>query len=126
MTKQEMDVFLVSIGGLERTYREYKGPIIDAYVFGVGEGWFELLKNLIDELISLGWGRHMIQSKEKFGGLNFYIKEPTTEMSEIILAYEQMSYTICERCGLEGSRRNDDWIKTLCDIHAEERKHFLK
>jgi hypothetical protein len=123
MNKEQFEEYLISIGGVYN----WKGVNnTNPCMFGVGEGWFELLNNLIDELISLGWDRHMILSKEKFGGLNFYIKEPTTEMQEVIITYEQMSYTICERCGVEGSRRNDGWIKTLCDVHAEERKHFLK
>ncbi len=121
MNREEFEEYLISIGGV---YDWKSLTSTNPFSFGVGEGWFELLKNLIDELISLGWDRHMIQSKEKFGGLNFYIKEPTTEMSAIILAYEQMSYSICEDCGEEGSRRNDGWIKTLCDVHAEERKNL--
>ena len=35
MTKEEMDEFLVSIGGLERIYREDKGSIVDSYYFSV-------------------------------------------------------------------------------------------
>ena len=121
MNREEFEEYLISIGGV---YNWRGVNDTNPFMFGVGEGWFELLKNLIDELISLGWDRDMIQSKEKFGGLNFYIKEPTTEMSAIILAYEQMSYSVCEDCGEEGSRRNDGWIKTLCDVHAEERKNL--
>jgi len=123
MSREEFEQYLISIGSVYN----WKGiNSTNPSMFGVGEGWFELLKNLIDELISLGWDKHMIQSKEKFGGLNFYIKEPTTEMQEVIITYERLSYKTCEKCGEEGSVRKGDWIKTLCDVHAEERKHFLK
>jgi len=74
MTKEEMDEFLVSIGGLQRTYREYKGPIIDARCFGVGEGWYSIIRDLINELIALGWDKRLVQCKEKFGGLRFYLE----------------------------------------------------
>jgi hypothetical protein len=123
MKREEFEEYLISIDGV---YDWKSLTSTNPSMFGVGEGWFELLKNLIDELISLGWDRHMIQSKEKFGGLNFYIKEPSQEMREVILTYEQISYTVCEDCGEEGSRRGDGWIKTLCDKHAEEIENKLK
>jgi hypothetical protein len=122
MKREEFEEYLISIGGV---YNWRGVNDTNPSIFGVGEGWFQLLKNLIDELISLGWNRDMIQSKEKFGGLNFYIKEPTPEMREVILTYEQMSYTVCEDCGEEGARRNGSWIRTLCDKHDEERKNLI-
>ena len=123
MKREEFEQYLISIGGV---YNWRGVNDTNPFMFGVGEGWFELLKNLIDELISLGWNRDMIQSKEKFGGLNFYIKEPTPEMSEVIITYERLSYEICEVCGEEGERRNRGWIKTLCVKHAAEIDDNLK
>ena len=123
MNREQFEAYLISIGGVY----DWRGVNnTDPNMFGVGEGWFGLLKNLIDELISLGWDRDMIQSKEKFGGLNFYIKEPTSEMQEVIITYERLSYEICEVCGEEGERRSGGWIKTLCVKHAEERENKLK
>ena len=118
MKREEFEEYLISIGGVYN----WKGiNNTNPSCFGVGEGWFELLKNLIDELISLGWSKHIYLSKEKFGGLNFYIQDPTPEMREVIITYERLSYEICEVCGEKGERRNDVWIKTLCYKHAEER-----
>ena len=51
MTNKEFDAYLVSIGGLVRTYKEHKGPILDSGWFQVNTGWYDMLKNLIDELI---------------------------------------------------------------------------
>lgn len=120
MTKKEFEKYLISINGIY----DWKGiNYTDPNIFGVDEGWFELLKNLIDELISLGWDRHMLQSKEKFGGLNFYIKEPTPEMQDIILTYERLSYEICEVCGEKGEPKKDAWIKTLCDKHYNKKQY---
>lgn len=122
MNKEQFEEYLISIGGVYN----WKGVNnTNPYMFGVKEGWFELLKNLIDELISLGWDRHMLQSKEKYGGLNFYVKESTPEMYDLIIIYERLSYEICEVCGEKGERRNGGWIKTLCDTHEEERKTEL-
>jgi len=123
MTKEEMDEFLVSIGGLERTYREDKGPIIDARYFGVGEGWYSIIKNIINELIALGWDKRVVQVKEKFGGLRFYLETYPEGAGDIIIKYEKLSYETCEKCGKKGSNRNiKGWLFTFCDDHAKERK----
>lgn len=123
MNRAEFEKYLESIDGVYN----WKGiQVTNPSFFGVSEGWFALLKNLIDELITLGWDRHMVISKEKFGGLNFHIKNITKEMYDIILTHEKLSYNICEECGEEGFLREGGWVKTLCDIHAEERENKLK
>ena len=123
MNREEFEEYLISIGGVYN----WKGiNNTNPSCFGVREGWFEMLKNLIDELISLGWSKHIYLSKEKFGGLNFYIKEATTEMQDVILKYERLSYKTCEKCGEEGGVRKGSWIKTLCDTHAEGREKYIK
>jgi hypothetical protein len=123
MTKEEMDKFLVSIGGLERTYREDKEPIVDAYVFNVGEGWYSIIKNLIPELIALGWDKRLIQVKEKFGGLRFYIETYPEGAHEVILKYENLSYETCEKCGEKGeTKKIKGWLYTLCDDHTKEKE----
>jgi len=122
MGKEEFEQYLIEIGGV---YNWKEVNLTNPNMFGVGEGWFGLLKNLIDELLVMGWNRHMVLSKEKFGGLNFYIKNSTTEMQEVILKYERLSYKTCEKCGEEGSVRKGNWIKTLCDTHAEGREKYI-
>lgn len=122
MTKEEMDGFLVSIGGLERTYREDKGPILDAHYFTVYEGWYPLIKDLINELIALGWDKRITQVKEKFGGLRFYIETYSEEYQKVISKYESLSYKTCEKCGNDGTNRKiNNWLCTLCDDHAKEK-----
>ena len=122
MTREEMDEFLVSIGGLERTYREDKGPIIDARFFGVGEGWYPIIKNLILELIALGWDKRLVQCKEKFGGLRFYLETYPEGATDVVIKYEKLSYETCEKCGEKGEQRKiKGWIHTLCDYHEKEK-----
>ena len=123
MNREEFEEYLISIGGV---YDWRGNNTTNPSFFGVNEGWFMIVKNLISELLEFGWDRHMIQSKEKFGGLNFYIKEPTPVMQGIIHTYEKLSYNICEDCGQLGLQRKGSWIRTLCDKHAEERENKLK
>lgn len=124
MTYEEMDVYLASIGGLNRTYREDRGPILDSKAFGVGEGWLHLIKDMIEELIALGWDKRLAQSKEKFGGLRFYLDTYPEGAGEVISKYEGMSYSTCEICGNAGVLRRGSWLETLCDEHAEGREPF--
>lgn len=124
MTYEEMDVYLTSIGGLNRTYREDRGPILESRALGVGQGWLHLIKEMIDELISLGWDKRLVQSKEKFGGLRFYIENYPEGGQDVIVKYEKLSYLTCEQCGGDASPNQiNGWIHTLCDIHAEEKKN---
>lgn len=122
MTKQEFDLYLLDIGGLNRTYREYKGPIVEAG--WVGEGWYGLLKNLIDELLQLGWDKRIISIKEKFGGLRFYVENVPVNGHDVIDKYEKLSYHVCEKCGNTGVLRTGKWLKTLCDEHCEGAEPF--
>lgn len=123
MTKEEIDQYLESIGGLVRTWRVDKGPIVTSNFFSVSEGWYDLIKCLIDELIALGWDRRVHQVKEKFGGLRFYVENIPQGGEEIIRKYEILSTITCEKCGKEGKLRGGDgqWFRTLCDEHAEDR-----
>jgi hypothetical protein len=123
MNKEEMDEFLISIGGLERTHREDKGPIVDAGYFGVGEGWYPIIKNIINELIALGWDKRAVQVKEKFGGLRFYLESYPEGADDVIIKYEKLSYETCETCGEKGSNSKiKGWLYTLCDDHAKEKE----
>ena len=123
MTHDEMNTYLTSIGGLKRIYREDKGPILDSKAFGVGEGWLSFIKSIIEELIPLGWDKRLVQCKEKFGGLRFYIETYPEGAQEVITKYEKLSYETCEKCGEKGSNRKiKGWLYTLCDDHAKEKE----
>lgn len=122
MTKEEFNNYLVSIGGLVRTHREDKGPILEGG--WVGEGWNDLLKELIDKLIEIGWDKRISQIKEKYGGLRFYPEGTTADGWKLIQSYEGASYNVCEVCGKDGVVRKGGWIKTLCEEHAEGRLPF--
>lgn len=119
MNKEEFNSYLESIGGLERGWRADRGPIISADFFDIEEGWYGLVRQLIDELIAFGWNKQVIQVKEKFGGLRFYVNDLPEGGFDIISKYEALSYKTCEKCGNEGVLRSGNWLRTLCDEHAQ-------
>lgn len=124
MTNEQMNEFLVSIGGLENGFYSDRQPITDCNFFDVNNGWFELIKELIEDLITLGWDKQTCQVKEKFGGLRFYINGGTDEIFNRITEAERKSYEICEETGKPGKLRTDiGWHRTLCDEEYEKFKN---
>jgi len=116
MTEQEMNDFLQSIGGLKIGYYSDREPIMTAGFFECDEGWYQLIKDLITDLIELGWNKEICQVKEKFGGLRFYINEGSDEIHARISKAEDLSYETCEITGKPGILRQDiGWWTTLCD-----------
>jgi len=126
MTKEKMNEFLESIGGLENGMYLNKPKIISCDFFDVQVGWYPLIKDLINDLIKLGWNKQVCQVKEKFGGLRFYINEGSEEIHNRILNAEKLSYEICELCGEKGELRTKiRWFTTLCDEHFKQKHQPL-
>jgi hypothetical protein len=116
MSKEQMDEFLQSIGGLKNGMYNDQPPITDSDFFEVELGWFPLIKDLITDLIELGWNKEVCQVKEKFGGLRFYINDGSDEVFNRIHKAEKESLTICEINGKVGELRTDiPWFRTLSD-----------
>jgi hypothetical protein len=120
MSEKEFEDYLESIGGLVNGHFVNRPPIIKN-ICECNDGWLEMIKNCIDELIAAGWNKEICQIKEKFGGLRFYTNVMTKECYDIVSKYEKLSYTICEVCGAPGKVRNQRWIRTLCDNHNKEK-----
>lgn len=121
MTDQAMTEFLQSIGGLKNGYYSDREPITDAGFLCVGPGWYQLIKDLIEDLVELGWDREVCQVKEKFGGLRFYVNAASDEMYDRISQAEKESYETCEVTGQPGKLRADlGWWTTLCDAEYEK------
>jgi hypothetical protein len=116
MTEQEMNDFLQSIGGLKLGYYSNREPITNAGFFECDSGWYQIIKDLIVDLIELGWNKEICQVKEKFGGLRFYINEGSDEIHARISKAEDLSYKTCEVTGKPGQLRTDiGWYTTLCE-----------
>lgn len=117
-----MNDYLESIGGLENGMYSNKPKITSCDFFDVQVGWYPLIKNLIDELINLGWDKQVTQVKEKFGGLRFYINGGSDEIYDKITEAEKLSHETCELCGKKGELRTKiRWFTTLCDEHYEQK-----
>jgi hypothetical protein len=80
----------------------------------VGSGWASLIDAIYDRLPE---DAHVLQVKEKWGGLRFYVSG-TTELLDFIDEMEARSLRICEVCGQPGKTREGGWVRTLCDEHA--------
>lgn len=102
--------------------------------FRCGVGWSELILELsidIEKIVKKYQVEHrivenqlpyVVQVKEKFGGLNFYMSTQNDEISNLIHAAAQRSITICENCGKAGKTRNmSGWCFTECKLCYEIR-----
>lgn len=124
MTNQEMTDFLESFGGLQNGYYSDKDTIKDCGFFEINNGWFGLVKELIEKCIALGWNKETCQIKEKFGGLRFYINSASDEVFEAINEAEEKSFKVCEVTGNPGELRTDlGWYRTLSDEIYEQEKN---
>ncbi len=83
----------------------------------VGRGWHGLVKELVEDLIRLGWDRQVLQVKEKFGTLRFYVKDRRPEYLDRIGVAMEHSGEVCELCGRPGSLwvSETGWHATRCE-----------
>lgn len=86
-----------------------------------GEGWSELVDELAEKLLLVDSSVKVVQVKEKFGGLRFYLDrypdEHYEEISALVSEYENKSYDTCEFCGSTEdveTKPTRNWVKTLC------------
>ncbi len=89
--------------------------------FECGDGWFELLKDLIEGIKEIceseKWDIKVNQVKEKYGTLRFYLDSTPEALSDLIEKYEKQSAHTCEECGKGGSmRKKGIWYSVRCDI----------
>lgn len=114
MTNKDFDIYINSIDGLINGNTGVE--INSSYFFEIDSGWNKLVKDLIEDLIKLGWDKEVCQVKQKFGGLRFYINDGTDEIFNRISKAEDDSFNICEITGKPGKIRKDiGWIRTLSD-----------
>jgi len=96
--------------------------------FEHGDGWFDILVDLCEELEPLVEAAtysispfEVMQVKEKFGGLRFYTSWGNKEIWAAIDKAEKRSLETCEVCGKPGRPEGPGWIKTLCPECREGR-----
>ncbi len=105
--------------------QESREPI--AWGITCGDGWFSLIDSLCAYLMKLQEREknekpiRVVQIKEKFGTLRFYVmgvparEDKLNPYYSVIHFAEQLSATICEECGNAGALREGGWWRTLCD-----------
>ncbi len=89
--------------------------IIEGFLFCGMEGWRKPITDLVDDLFKLGWNGRLLQIKEKFGGLRFYIGYGDDEIYNRITQAENECDKLCMKCGEGGTLRQGGWWVTLCD-----------
>ena len=83
-------------------------------------GWYPLIQELIDRLNKEFPNEEIVvlQIKEKYAGLRFYVGSCSEEVYKLISFYEEISYHVCEHCSAfwtAKERVKGGWYKTLCD-----------
>ena len=125
--------FMHRQAGLEGLYGEY------GYEFD--DGWFEVIRGLCSDIVAtynkagLPIDFVVSQAKEKFGELRFYYYvgnnafkiQPAsdstvyTELRRIVEKWQDISATVCIKCGAPGVIRRDiGWVQPMCDTHHAE------
>lgn len=97
--------------------------------FETGDGWFDIIDNLSEEITKIAPNVQALQVKEKFGGLRFYIDGVDTDekilddVYRLINNAEDESYRTCEFCGsTENVTQTRGWISTLCELCKIDKK----
>ena len=106
-------------------YRGHTKPVTESLMcfgFECGDGWFELLDNLSNEITEYCKKEkiefpEVFQVKEKFGGLRFYLEayeDDNDGIEKLIDTYEILSENTCELCGKPGILSNEGWVSCRC------------
>lgn len=66
-----------------------------------GPGWNKIILDCDREMSAVDPEYTILQIKEKFGGLRYYVSTSSEELWDIESKYEALSFTICELCGSE-------------------------
>jgi hypothetical protein len=119
--KQELQEKLFAIEPRWFNRNDLKASLM-GFGFEVGDGWFYLLWEGLNQIKSSlqHSGMHgpfeVVQVKEKFGTLRFYVHGGTDRIDCIIDNMEFASGIMCERCGNHAqTRTNLGWALTMCD-----------
>jgi len=94
--------------------------------FDIDLGWLPLVINLHKSILELDPNYELLQVKEKFGSLRYYVNTYSIytdigkEIHHLIYTAEESSLTICQLCANPGSLQSKSYwpLKTLCDSCA--------
>lgn len=102
---------------IEQLKMEFQDILTDCYDFSIMDGWAEIVYDLLREVRDHYPDVKVLQIKEKFGGLRFYVDDYNDEkLNTIIHHTENKSNSICEFTGKQGELKSvNGWLKTACD-----------
>jgi hypothetical protein len=105
--------------------------------FDCGDGWFDLIWNLCEEIEEIlpkldklqrvenkldnaPKQFEVVQVKQKFASLRFYVNgnadyEINQKIFDLISKAEDLSGKTCEECGQPGEIRGERYLQTLCE-----------
>ena len=94
--------------------------------FGIecGDGWFDLINTLCEDIIRVDPNAIATQVKEKFGILRFDAIAYEDEVFDLIDKAEDASEVICEECGAPGKLEGKMWFKTICEKCKKEINYY--
>ena len=108
-----------------KLFKGRKEPIsqnLMAFGFDCNDGWFSLLDELCNKIYSYCKKNKLtipkvLQVKEKFGSLRFYVDSDSDNYIEnLINEYEIKSSNTCEFCGNKGNiKKVKGWFMCRCD-----------
>lgn len=109
----------------DRLDSEWKKPVNLPHAISVGKGWKTIICDLVDRLDETKIPYKILQVKEKFGTLRFYLdrEDESGGFSKAVNQAMKASKVTCEDCGARGKLRGDGWVRTLC---VPCNKKFLK
>jgi len=122
---------------LQLAVEELKKKISPAFgkYIQVDEGWYQIVVDCDKELRAIDPNYQILQIKEKFGGLRYYMtpcddttKEQRDQMYEVISKYEAIAARTCEATGQPGvlMKSIGGWLKTLNPEYAANTLHYGK
>lgn len=98
------------------------------YSFEVGNGWYNILHELISGIRDNDkkkgdWVTKLTQCKEKWGGLRFYVTGTSDKNWKLIHKAEEKSLAVCEVTGseVEVGVWLKGWYQTVCRAEALKR-----
>jgi len=112
-----------------------KDKMIGTKWIEIDEGWYQLVVDCDKELTAIDPLYGILQIKEKFGGLRYYMTpsndttpEQRDAMHAIVNQYEQISQTVCEATGKPGVLMVSPggWRKTLNPEYAANTLYYAK
>ena len=103
--------------------------------FHLPAGWYPLVERLCSSIENqlthfvpeeIRGEVYVVQVKEKFGGLRFYMNVGTPYIDGAISLAESLSYITCEECGNSGELRKNGYLRVLCNKDYAISKEQIK